>query len=415
SKLCGRCGLSRSEAQTVFLPLLLVAAALTLVAAGSALAESQAARMIRYLESPDRERWQEPERVIRALDLKGGESVTDLGAGSGYFTWRLAETVGARGLVDAADVSPEMLDSLEQRLEREKIGNVRIRRVRPDDPELAAGSVDLVFLCDTYNQMVDRAAYVRKLAPGLKPDGRVAIVDFHKREDISEGPALDRKIARETVIEELRRGGFELAKEHTFLPYQYFLVFRRAGDYSFQPLVRAISQVMSSAKAEKQKQREVASLLADYLKEGVLEERFQRPNPSLPVTTYLLHAEPTGLFSIASLVFKPRARTTVHDHQSWVVWGTYSGEERETRFRRRDLAGASFPELEPAWSRVFSQAEISFIDPPPGDIHDVENVNDGVSVSVHVHATDISKQPRHSYDLEAKTVRSFVQAYEPAL
>jgi len=114
------------------------------------------------------------------------------------------------------------------------------------------------------------------------------------------------------------------------------------------------------------------------------------------------------------LVFQPHARTTIHDHQSWVVWGTYSGKERETRFRRKDLPGESFPDLFPVWSREFSAGEVSFIDPPPGDIHDVENVDDRVSISLHIHATDISKQERNSYDIKTKTVRSFVQSYEPA-
>ncbi len=193
------------------------------------------------------------------------------------------------------------------------------------------------------------------------------------------------------------------------------LVSRRAPRYSFESLAGGISAVMSSHAEARDKQWQVAALLSDYLQQKTLEDRFQRPSPRLPVTTYLLYTDPAGRFSIAALVFQPRARTTIHDHQSWVVWGTYRGKERETRYRRRDVTGHSFPRLTPAWKRVFASGEVSFIDPPPGDIHDVENANDTVSVSLHVHATDIGKQARNSYDVRNNVVKSFVQSYEPAM
>jgi len=97
------------------------------------------------------------------------------------------------------------------------------------------------------------------------------------------------------------------------------------------------------------------------------------------------------------------------------VWGTYTGKERETRYARTDLAGDRFPRLTPQWSRVFGEGDVSFIDPPPRDVHDVENLTDFVSVSLHVHATDIAKQARNSYDVKRRIVKSFVQSYEPAM
>jgi len=378
-------------------------------------AASATARYAAYLESPAREGWQKPDDVVRALGLEGGEAVVDLGAGTGYFARRLAAAVGPSGRIDALDVDRDLLARLQASIESNGLANVTARRVARDDPGLRAQSTDLVFLCNTYNQLSDRAAYLGKLAGGLKPDGRIAVIDFHKREDVPEGPAFADKVARDTVLDEFRRAGFALEREESFLPYQYFLVFRRAPRYSFEPLARAITDVMRAETQVRDKQWQVAALLSDYLQRGSLEARFRRADPALPVTTYLLYADPDGLFSIAALVFQPRARTTIHDHQSWVVWGTFSGSERETRYRREDHGGESFPRLTRAWSKVFGAGEVSFIDPPPQDIHDVANAGDAVSISLHVHATDISKQARNSYDTKHRIVRSFLQSYERAM
>lgn len=372
-------------------------------------------RYIAYLEAPDRAGWQKPDEVVSALSLRAGDRVADVGAGSGYFARRFAAAVGPTGRVDAVDVDATLLTYLKIRLDDEKLANVRARRVEPDDPALAPASEDVIFLCNTYHQLRNRGAYLAKLAPALRRGGRVVVVDFHARDDVPAGPPLREKLARETVVDEFHRAGFSLDREEGFLPYQYFLVFRPTASYSFGPLVAEISKVMHSSAPADRKQWQVAALFSDYLQKRTLEPRFLTADPGRPVTTYLLYTDPDGAFSIASLVFQPRARTTVHDHQSWVVWGTYLGREKETRYRKREIAGAPFPKLTPSWSNVFREGDISFIDPPPGDVHDVENVTDAVSVSLHVHATDIGKQERNSYDLEKKLVRSFVQSYEAAL
>ncbi|HUE39671.1 MAG TPA: methyltransferase [Candidatus Binatia bacterium] len=392
-----------------------VAVTLFACAARPPAAKTATARYAAYLESPARESWQKPDEVVRALGLKSGDTVADLGAGTGYFTRRLAAAVGPSGRIEALDIDAELLARLQASVESNGLANVTPRRVARDDPALTPHDVDLVFLCNTYNQLRDRPTYLAKLVTALKPNGRIAVVDFEKRPDIPEGPAFTDKIARDAVLDEFARAGLALDREESFLPYQYFLVFRRAPRYSFEPLARAITGVMRSDAQVRDKQWEVAALLSDYLQRGNLEARFRRPDPALPVTTYLLYADPDGLFSIAALVFQPHARTTIHDHQAWVVWGTLSGSERETRYRREDVAGDAFPRLTPAWSKLFGAGDVSFIDPPPQDIHDVANAGDAVSISLHVHATDISKQARNSYDTQHRIIRSFVQNYERAM
>ena len=175
------------------------------------------------LDDPARDAWQKPHEVVAALDLKPGQVVADIGAGSGYFALRFARHVGATGKVLAVDVSRPMLDEIARRAAAASLANVTPVLARPDDPTLPAGGVDLVFTCDTWHHIEDRASYLGKLKQALKPGGRFVIVDFHK--DAPVGPPASMKLTRAEVLAEVERAGFTLAGEPTFLPHQYFLVF----------------------------------------------------------------------------------------------------------------------------------------------------------------------------------------------
>jgi ubiquinone/menaquinone biosynthesis C-methylase UbiE len=181
---------------------------------------------IRSLEDPKREEWQKPQDVIQKLELKPGEAVADLGAGSGYFTVRLARAVGPAGKVYAVDIDPEMLTYVERRAQEEKLENIETVLADPHDPKLAPASVDLIFICDTLHHISGRDRYYPLLARALKPGGRLVNVDFHKRQ-LPFGPPLEMKIAKEAVVEEVKPAGFRLVKDFDFLEYQYFLVFER--------------------------------------------------------------------------------------------------------------------------------------------------------------------------------------------
>jgi ubiquinone/menaquinone biosynthesis C-methylase UbiE len=179
---------------------------------------------IALLEDPKRDEWQKPAAVIQALKLQEGQSVADIGAGSGYFTLRLARTVGQKGQVFAVDVDAGMLDYLRQRLAQEKIQNVQVMQVPAHDPLLLDGSLDLAFICDTYHHIEDRDVYLRKVHKALKPNGRLVIVDFYKKEGIPVGPPLSMRLSEETVKKELQGAGMKVTEKLTFLPYQYILV-----------------------------------------------------------------------------------------------------------------------------------------------------------------------------------------------
>jgi ubiquinone/menaquinone biosynthesis C-methylase UbiE len=182
---------------------------------------------IAALDDPARDAWQKPREVVTALGLREGDTVADIGAGSGYFALRFAHHVGSTGKVLAVDLSPDMIAEVKRRAAEARLTNVTPVLAKPDDPQLPAGAVDVVFLCDTWHHIEQRGRYLATLRPALKPGARLVIVDFRK--DAPVGPPASMKLTREEVVKEVEAAGFELTKEHTFLPHQYFLEFSDAG------------------------------------------------------------------------------------------------------------------------------------------------------------------------------------------
>lgn len=181
------------------------------------------------LDRPERDQDQKPAQVVDALELKPGMHVADLGAGSGYFTRRFVEAVGETGKVYVIDVEPEALKYVEESLIRmHRRFEAEFILARPDNPKIPVESVDLIFVCDTYHHLEDRADYFRNVKTSLKPGGRIALIDFY-HDERSGDPGFPKRhlVPREKVIEEMTTAGYRLAKEHRFLPKQYFLEFTR--------------------------------------------------------------------------------------------------------------------------------------------------------------------------------------------
>ena len=176
-----------------------------------------------FLDTAGRDAWQQPARVVETLALRPGLVVADIGAGTGYFTWRFAERVGPSGRVYATDVQEEMLADLRRLVEERHLRNVEVVPAGFDDPALPAGCCDLVFLANVYKEIDDRARYMRKVARALRPAGRLAIIGFAP--DASGlGPPRNVRLPAAQVTEELARAGFAVTERHDFLPRQYFLV-----------------------------------------------------------------------------------------------------------------------------------------------------------------------------------------------
>jgi SAM-dependent methyltransferase len=177
----------------------------------------------RQFDDPNRDAWQKPDEVVDALQLVPTAIVADLGAGTGYFSVRIAKRV-PRGKVFAVDIEPDMLRYLTERKHREHLGVLQPVQARADAANLPE-PVDLVLVVDTYHHIDNRTAYFAKLAKSLRPDGRLAIIDF--KVDAPEGPPPEFRMPPEKVTAELEAAGYRLVAAHPFLPRQYFLVFQR--------------------------------------------------------------------------------------------------------------------------------------------------------------------------------------------
>jgi SAM-dependent methyltransferase len=174
-------------------------------------------------EDPARAAWQKPGVVMRALGLRRGQVVADVGAGPGYFTLRLARAVGPGGHVYAVDPEPVILDALRERIARARLRNVTPILGRADDPLLPAGRCHLVLIVDTYHHFPAGPAFLRRAARALTRGGRLVNIDFVRRET-PVGPPVEHRVRREEFLRDARRAGLELVAEHRVLPYQYFLI-----------------------------------------------------------------------------------------------------------------------------------------------------------------------------------------------
>jgi predicted methyltransferase len=178
------------------------------------------------LEAPDRAMWQQPERVMDALNIADSSRVADVGAGGGWFTTYLARRVGPNGVVYAEDVQPAMIDSIIRKMKAEGLNNVRTILGTPEDPNLPEG-LQAILMVDTYPQLSNPVAMLKRLSLSLAPGGRIGVVDFKNDGAGGPGPPLESRVAPETVMKNAQQAGLTLSAQERFLRYQYMLVFTR--------------------------------------------------------------------------------------------------------------------------------------------------------------------------------------------
>jgi predicted methyltransferase len=188
-------------------------------------------------EEPERDAWAMPGEVIESLAITPAMDVADIGAGSGYFTRRLA-TAAPQGTTWAVDVDADFKDHIEQHRNEWGTPNIETRLAVYEHPLLPRDTVDLVFISNTYSFLQDRAAYFTAVYKALRRGGRLAVIDW--RHDVEcprqlGCPKPGDRIPADTALTELEAVGFELLARHEFLPYQYFLILGRAIDRAPEP------------------------------------------------------------------------------------------------------------------------------------------------------------------------------------
>jgi ubiquinone/menaquinone biosynthesis C-methylase UbiE len=177
-----------------------------------------------------RDRWQQPDTVIRSLAVKPGDHVADVGAGGGYFTFRLAEAVGPTGKVYAVDVDSSNLEYIARRARERGYANVETILAKYDDPLLPVAGVDLIFTCNVYHHLENRPEYFDTAARYLRPNGRVALIDLNGSSWLYR--LFGHWTPKETSQQEMETAGYRLTGDFDFLARQNFQVFTRNGQQS---------------------------------------------------------------------------------------------------------------------------------------------------------------------------------------
>ena len=178
----------------------------------------------KVFDDPARDEWQQPDRVIEALALTPAMTVADIGAGTGYFSVRLARAV-PKGSVIATDIEADMVRYMTDCATHEGIANMHAQLTPPEDPQLAASSLDRILVVDVWHHLGDRRAYAAKLAAGLRPGGMIAIVDF--KLDATRGPPAKHRLPADAIAADLAAAGLATEVSSIELPDQYIVIGKR--------------------------------------------------------------------------------------------------------------------------------------------------------------------------------------------
>ncbi len=179
-----------------------------------------------WLERPSRERDERTDLLIERLPLGPGDTAADLGAGTGYFSLPMAERVGPDGRVLAVDLQPEMLQIINERLERDAITNVDTILATETDPRLPPASVDMLLMVDAYHEFSYPREVMQGVVRGLKPGGRVVLIEYRGEDPLVPIKRLH-KMTQAQAITEMQAVGLEWEETLDILPQQHFMVFRK--------------------------------------------------------------------------------------------------------------------------------------------------------------------------------------------
>jgi predicted methyltransferase len=183
-----------------------------------------------WLERPQRAQEERPEQVLEVMRLQRGDVVADVGAGSGYFSRRMARLVSPPGTVYAVDVQPEMLDLIRESMAQDGITGIVPVLGTADDPRLPVAGIDWILLVDVYHELENPMAMLDRMRESLAPGGRVALVEYRVEDGTGDGIRAEHRMSVLQVLSEWEAGGFSLVELHEFLPSQHLFVLQSASD-----------------------------------------------------------------------------------------------------------------------------------------------------------------------------------------
>lgn len=179
-----------------------------------------------WLERPEREREEQPRKLMEALKLKNGDVVADVGCGSGYFTFPMAGKVGPKGKVLAVDIQPEMLDIIKKRSKAAKVTNVEPVLGEEKDPKLPEGEVDIILMVDVYHEFNYPFEMTEAMVKSLKPGGRLVFVEY-RMEDPRVPIKLVHKMTEKQVVKEMKPHALKWVETVGTLPRQHIIIFEK--------------------------------------------------------------------------------------------------------------------------------------------------------------------------------------------
>ncbi len=182
-----------------------------------------------WLERPEREKEEQPAKLIDALKVKQGEVIADIGAGSGYYSFRLSKLVGDKGKILAVDIQPEMLAIIRKKMKEQKVTNIDPIQGTEKDPKLPAGAVDTILMVDVYHEFDFPFEMTKAMVQALKPGGRLVFVEF-RMEDDNVPIKLVHKMTQKQVMTEMEPHPLRWIKTLDVLPWQHIIVFEKKGE-----------------------------------------------------------------------------------------------------------------------------------------------------------------------------------------
>jgi len=201
---------------------------------GREIAQVMGHQAAEWLERPEREKEEQPAKLIEALKIKPGEVIADIGAGSGYYAFRLSKLAGPKGKILAVDIQPEMLAIIRKRMKEQNVTNIEPVQGTTADPKLPANGVDTILMVDVYHEFDQPFEMTVAMVKALKPGGRMVFVEF-RMEDDNVPIKLVHKMTQKQVIKEMEPHPLRWVKTLDVLPWQHINIFEKKGEEKAKP------------------------------------------------------------------------------------------------------------------------------------------------------------------------------------